>query len=31
MELSGEVTTKIEKIKIEIKNGTKTDDNKNME
>ena len=30
-QLSGEITTKIEKIKIEIKNGTSTDNDKNME
>lgn len=31
MELSGEITTKIEKIKIEVKNGTKDNNNKNLE
>lgn len=31
MELSGELTTKIERIQIEIKNGTKNNNNKDLE
>lgn len=31
MELSGEITTKIERIQIEIKNGTKNNNNKDLE